>query len=124
MKTIETDPRLPAWLNGVLNSWPLCLHEESVRTIFARCSDAQGLYTPGEESLYMNGVWFVRICLPFGIFLGLKPVVDGNIYHFGLGFKGNGRITITLRRQTFEQSAAGVLGPNSGHAQGWNRGAA
>lgn len=122
MKTLEADLRLPVWVNALLNSWPLCLDEESVRTVYARCSDNEGLYTPGEQSLYMNGVWFIRLCAPFGIFLGVKPVVDGNTYHFGLGWKGNGRFTITARRQSFEQSAAGVLGPNSGHARGWDRG--
>jgi len=122
MKTIENDPRLPAWLNGVLNRWPLCLDEESVRTVWARCSDNQGLYAPGEESLYMNGVFFVRLMRPFGVFLGVKPVVDGRLYHFGFGWKGNGRFTLTLRRQTFEESERGVLGPNLGHARGWDRG--
>lgn len=121
-KTFEFDPRLPLWANGLLNSWPLCIDEDSVRTVFARCSDNQGVYAPGEESLYMNGVWFVRVCRPFGVFVGLRPVVNGRIYHFGIGWKGNGRFTLTARRQTEEQSAAGVLGPNHGHARGWDRG--
>lgn len=124
MKTIEEDKRLPKVINYLLNSWPLCLDEDSVSTVFCWCLDKEGLYSPGDDSLYYNGKWFIRLCLPFGIFIGCKPKEFGNIYHFGLGWKGNGRFTITLRRQTFEQSEVGVSGPNYGHANGWERGTA
>lgn len=123
MKTIENDPRLPAWLNWLLNQPPLCIDADKCRTVFARCSDAQGMYAPDDSgSHYMNGVFFIRLMRPFGIFVGLKPVINGRTWQFGLGWKGNGRFTITARRQTFEQSEAGVLGPNLGHARGWDRG--
>ena len=121
---IEEDKRLPKIINNILNSFPFLLEESSVHTVFCRCLDNQGWYSPGEESLYMNGKVFIRLCFPFGIFLGCKPKEFGNIYHFGLGWKGNGRFTITLRRQSFEQSQAGVSGPNYGHANGWDRGTA
>jgi hypothetical protein len=124
MKTLEQDPRLPAWLNATLNRWPFCLDADSCRTLWTRCSDNEGLYAPGEQSLYMNGVWFVRLMRPFGVFVGVRPIVDGNVYQAGLGWKGNGRLALTLRRQSFEQSARGVLGPNAGHARGWDRGTA
>jgi hypothetical protein len=124
MKTIEYDKRVPKWVNTLLNSWPLCLDEDSVKTIYCRCMDNQGLYIPGEESLYMNGLWFIRLCSPFGIFIGLKLNPLGSIWQFGLGWKGNGRCTITLRSQTWQESADGVLGPNVGHAKGWDRGTA
>src|SRR4051812_8920587 len=115
MKVIEHDPRLPAWANAALNAWPLCIDEDQCVTVWARCSDAEGLYMPGDDSLYYNGVWFIRVMRPFGIFIGLKPIINGRLWQLGFGWKGNGRFTLTARRQTFEQSAAGVLGPNAGH---------
>lgn len=123
MKTIETDPRLPAWLNRALNAWPLCLDEESVRTVYAVASDVQGVYRPGDESLFMNGVWFVRLTLPFGIWLHLKPTINLR-FQCGIGWKGNGRFALTFRFQSDEEAARGVLGPNHGQARGWERGTA
>lgn len=124
-KIIENDARLPKWLNAVLNRAPFCIDADRVRTVWGYVSDLEGARRVTDfegDSLYLNGVWFIRLTAPFGVFLGLKPVVNGRIYHAGIGWKGNGRFTVTLRRQTFEQSERGVLGPNFGHARGWERG--
>src|SRR5205807_10252029 len=74
MKTIENDARLPAWLNGVLNRWPACIHRDAVATIFTIAWDEHGIDRPENVSLYYNGFLFVRLCWPFGIWLHLKPM--------------------------------------------------
>ena len=123
MKSLETDPRLPAWLNALLNKAPFCIDMDSVRTIFAWAWDEQGYYTPGDASMFYNGYVMVRLCTPFCIALHVKPRKNLRV-QFIFGWKLNGRFAITLRRQTDEQAAAGVLGPNLGQARGWERGTA
>jgi hypothetical protein len=123
MKTIEKDPRLPGWLNTVLNCWPFCIHEEATATIFTIAYDAEGLYRPENASLFYNGYFFIRIMFPFGIWVHIKPRANTRI-QFGLGWKANGRMAITFRVQTDKEAATGVLGPNYGQATAWDRGAA
>lgn len=124
MKTIEFDERLPAWLNNLLNRAPFCIDADRCRTVFGWVSDNEGLKraTDADSSLYLNGVWFIRVLLPFGVFVAVKPCVHGNVYQAGIGWKGNGRFTVTARRQDYWESARGVQGPNAGHAYGWDRG--
>lgn len=122
-RTLETDPRLPGWVNWLLNSWPLCLDADSCRTVFAWAWDRQGRYRPGEESFFYNGYVMVRLCRPFCVAVHVKPLEDLRVQAI-LGWKLNGRFAITLRRQSDAQAAAGVLGPNLGQAKGWDRGTA
>ncbi|MDE2104740.1 MAG: hypothetical protein KGL39_46315, partial [Patescibacteria group bacterium] len=65
MKTIESDPRLPAWLNAMLNRWPFCLDTHSIKSI-AFAIDNQGFYMPGTRSQFYNGYVFLRFSVPFG----------------------------------------------------------
>lgn len=135
MRTLETDPRLPAWLNAVLNSWPFCLDEDSIMQIEAFAWDNQGPYLCPDDSLFMNGYFMCKLLgvnvgagvyLPigYGFLIGWRWHGQHYRHCYWAGWKGNGRIARTFRIQTPAESAAGVLGPNSGQASGFDRGTA
>lgn len=123
MRVLEHNHPMAPWLDALLNAWPLCIHRESVRTLFALASDALGTYRPGDESLFYNGVAMIRLTLPAGLWLHLKPTIDRRL-QVGVGWKLNGRFGLVLRWQSDASAAAGVHGPNLGQATGWERGAA
>jgi hypothetical protein len=123
VKTLEIDARLPLWLNGILNRWPLCIHRDAVATIFTIAYDAEGWYRPENQSLFYNGRVFIRITFPFGVWIHIKPRINLRL-QCGLGYALNGRIKATFRKQTDESAAAGVSGPNVGQASAWRRGTA
>lgn len=85
----------------------------NIRILLGKASDTQ--------SLYMNGILFFRFALPFYISLQLKFSRDIR-YQFGLGWKLNGRFTITARRQSTDSAATGMDGYNYGQAIGWEDG--
>ena len=121
MKTIETDPRLPAWINVVLNSWPFCLDADRINT-FAFSIGPWGIEKEGNQSQLYNGAFFLRLNWPLGIAILVRWVSDKTT-NIMFGWKLNGRFTLTLRiQQTDVAAAAGILGPNLGQATGWNRG--
>lgn len=122
MKTLEHNSSF-VFLNALLNSWPLCIDTDSVRTLLSLAWDEQGIYAPGDQSLFFNGYCFLRITLPFGIWLHLKPLWKLR-FQCGLGWKLNGRAALTFRFQTDISAAAGVSGRNFGQAAGWKRGTA
>lgn len=126
MQTLENDPRLPAWLNALLNRWPFCLDEDSMKPVLAVAYDAEGWWQPPNGSLYYNGYFFFRVYWPLGFGSGLSWKWRGTYYrwHTWFGWKGNGRFGVTCRIQTPAEAAAGVLGPNSGQASGFARGTA
>ena len=112
-----------AWVNALLNSWPLLVDTDSIRTILCLSWDEQGIYSPGSQSLFYNGAVMMRLTLPFGVWLHLKPLRNLR-FQCGLGWKLNGRIALTVRFQTDASAAAGVSGRNFGQAAGWARGTA
>ena len=70
------------------------------------------------KSLFYNAVFFARLCWVPGIFFSFRwsAATDSKaIFQCGLGYKLNGRLTITLRVQSDKTSAAGVTGPNTGN---------
>jgi hypothetical protein len=111
------------WVNKLLNAWPLCLDSDSIRTLLSLAHDEEGLYHPGSQSLFYNGYWFVRLTLPFGVWLHLKPLVNLRL-QCGAGWALNGRFKLTLRKQSDESAAAGVSGKNYNQAVAWQRGTA
>lgn len=124
MKTLETNHG-GNWVDRMLNAWPFCLDTEQVKTVFARASDVEGVYEPGDCSLFYNGVWMARVTRPFGIWLHVKPTIDLRI-QTGAGWKLNGRFALLLRAQSDKSAAQGahVNAPNHGQAAGWTRGTA
>lgn len=174
MKTIETDDRLPNWVNRLLN-W-LALHVEDVLPLFtltwgmgtaerpnlgnyrvtrgasvvaertAAPYDASGTALVRNwtvQSLFYNGLAFLRVLKPFGVFFMVRS--RARILYGSLGWKVNGRLTIglgpvliplaawfvgwwalwllptlfALRVQSDESAAAGDQGPNYGQAGGF-----
>src|SRR5207302_1666850 len=123
MRTIEIDPRVPTWINWLLNHWPLNIHHEATATIFTIAYDVEGWYRPEDGSLFYNGYFFIRIMFPLGIWVHIKPWRNRRI-QFGIGWKGNGRFAITFRIISDSSAARGESGPNYGQATDWNRGTA
>lgn len=113
------------WLDRVLNLWPFALDVESIHSFAFSFGAGEGwhFYREGTKSLFYNGVFFLRLNTPFGVWLHFKPVSWGR-FQCGLGWKLNGRIAILLRWQTDVHAAEGVSGPNTGQASGWERGTA
>ena len=79
----------------------------------------------GQQSLFFNAVFFLRLSLPLGIFASVRwsPATDKkSLLQTGFGWKLNGRLGILMRIQSDKTSAAGVTGPNLGQATGFNYG--
>jgi hypothetical protein len=122
LKTLEYNSRF-AWVNELLNAFPFCIDADSMKPIFCRAWDEEGIYAPSDSSLFYNGYWFLRLTLPFGVWLHVKPLRNLR-FQCGIGYKLNGRVALTFRFQSDESAAAGVSGRNFGQAHGWERGSA
>lgn len=78
-----------------------------------------------DVSLYHNGVFFLRLALPFWLGLGVRWRGTGQgreCFQFGIGWKRNGQLGLNIRVQSDGSAAAGTTGPNFGQATGWNEG--
>lgn len=79
----------------------------------------------GQQSLFFNAVFFLRLSLPLGIFASVRwssATDKKSLLQTGFGWKLNGRLGILMRIQSDKTSAAGVTGPNLGQATGFNYG--
>ena len=80
----------------------------------------------GGDSLFYNGIFCIRLLLPFFIGFGIrwagKDPSAREFLHFAFGWKLNGEFAIEFRIQSDESSAAGATSPNYGQAFGWNKG--
>lgn len=130
----ETDPRLPDWLNAVLNAPPfllpmqfivpvLCLTCGYVRAVQGGWMMAALDRGPNPQ-MFWNGAVCVRFMLPFCICLQLRWRASGSpsYWQFLLGWKINGRFTVAFRFEDDASAAAGVLAPNTDQSSGWNEG--
>ena len=79
-----------------------------------------------DQSLFYNGIFCLRIMLPFFVGLGFRWAGSNpaarEFAHTALGWKLNGEITAELRVQSDESSSAGATAPNYGQASGWQEG--
>lgn len=75
----------------------------------------------GDQSLFYNAQFFLRLSLPFGLFFGMR-LSQNHLFQCGIGWKGNGRLGLLFRFQTDESAAAGVTGANTGQSSGWDFG--
>jgi len=80
----------------------------------------------GTASLYYNAALFVRLTLPFGVFIGVrwagKDPHAREYLQLGLGTKLNGDFAATFRIQSDRSAARGTTGPNVGQSEGWSGG--
>jgi hypothetical protein len=67
-------------------------------------------------SLFMNGVIFLQIRVPFWVGLQVRPFT-ARFFQCGIGWKGNGRLAVLFRFQTDESAATGMDAPNFGQAK-------
>lgn len=125
MKTLEYNSRFD-WLNRLLNTWPLIVDTDSVRTFaFSIGPWFRWIRRERAGALYANGLFFLRVNWPLGIFVLVRwsgSTSKKSQLHLGLGYKLNGRITITCRVQSDDTAERGVNGPNWGQAKGWDPG--
>lgn len=149
MKTTENNHG-GNWLDKLLNAWPLCLDSDSIKSQ-AMAWDKEGVYFPGSKSLFYNGYVFLRVSIPFGVWLHLKVRPTWRV-QAGFGWKLNGRFAFNplgipviaalcltvgwswwwlvllpfYRKQTDASAAAGAHenAPNLDQASGWERGTA
>jgi hypothetical protein len=141
MKTVETHYN-GNWIDKLLNSWPFCLHKESIRPVLRltlgytqvdedgvrrwKWGDVlwgKGTQERPDPSLYRNGVIFFRFMLPFYVgfsirWAGVDPTAKEYL-QTGMGWKLNGRFTFTFRVQSDITSAEGTHGPNFDQSVGW-----
>lgn len=79
----------------------------------------------GEDSLYFNGICFIRLSLPFDIRFACRwsdKTDTAAFFQCGVGFKLNGRFAITLRIQSDDSAEIGTNSPNYGQAKGFEYG--
>ena len=139
MKITESrHPGEPFWLHWLGNA--TAIDDQYVKSIGIAWLFKEGgkwVFMPritGEQSLFFNAVFFLRLTfiglIPAGIFASVRwaeigPVLRGKPRSYlqaGLGYKLNGRIGLPLRIQNDISSASGVTGPNYGQATGFDYG--
>ena len=77
------------------------------------------------QSLFYNGVFFVRVMFPFFVGFGVRWSGSTDKRAFlqsYLGWKLNGEFSVVFRIQSDESAAGGYTGPNTGQARGWENG--
>lgn len=125
MINVEGDP------SDLLNKWPLLIDTDSIRSVgiaWLFKENGTWVFRPrrtGAVSLYYNAVFFFRLNWPLGLFASVRWSASTQaraLLQAGIGWKLNGRFTVTLRVQSDATSAAGSAGPNYGQAQGFEYG--
>jgi len=102
------------WIKSVGVAW---LFKEEGRWVF----------TPrvtGEHSLFFNSLFFLRLTT-IGCFWSVRWSSSSTakaLWQAGIGWKLNGRLALLFRFQSDKTSAAGVTGPNTGQATGFEYG--
>jgi hypothetical protein len=144
----EQDPRLPSWLNTVLNTPPFAIDAAWIIPVLCICLGFKrnGSWVlgkigrgPGQEVLlspppgydnggqmFWNGIFEVRFMLPFYVNLMIRwsDKSSPSYFQFQLGWKQNGRFALAFRFLDDASAAAGSLSPNTNLAGGFNEGTA
>lgn len=122
------------WLHRLVSR--LDIDPKRIVPLFALCLGFQraGRWVPGclkfghaaDQSLFFNGVLFVRMMLPCFVGIGIRwrgrdPAKREFLQSY-IGWKLNGQFSIVFRVQSDVSAAAGYTSPNSGQAIGWNEG--
>ena len=130
----ETDPRLPGWLNALLNLPPFLLPLEAIVPVlcltlgFKRATQGRWMLLAVDAGpnpqMFWNGAICVRFLLPFCVCLQLRWRAAGSPSYLQVmfGWKINGRFTVCCRAEDDASAAAGILAPNTDQASGWAEG--
>jgi hypothetical protein len=118
------------WLDKILNKYPFAIDTDKIKTIgivWGFIKDSTWVFKPTvvpNDSLFYNGILFIRFNWPFGIFGSFRWAKDWrrSFLQTGLGYKLNGRFGATIRLQSDESAAEGTSGPNYGQAKGFEYG--
>jgi hypothetical protein len=125
----DRHPGEPAWLWRLGNL--TAIDSERVRSIGVAWlfkEDEKWRLIPrltGNESLFYNAAFFLRLAVPFGLFASLRWSSSSTgraLIQTGAGWALNGRLKLLLRVQSDASSAAGSSGPNTGQATGFGYG--
>jgi hypothetical protein len=114
------------WYDGLLNSWPFMIDDQSVHTIgIAWIFKENGQWNlmpriTGDHQYY-NAQFFLRFGLPFALFFGMRLSCT-HLVQIGFGWKQNGRIAIHFRFQTDQSAAQGANSHNYGQSGCWDYG--
>lgn len=133
MYSYETDPRLPDWLNNLLNTFPFILNMNWIVPVIMFTSGYISAetgnwvwvdFTQQKPQMFRNGIFCFRFMLPFCICLQFRWSADANpsYFQFILGWKLNGRFSIACRFEDDASAAAGVLNVNTDQSSGWMEG--
>jgi hypothetical protein len=117
------------WYDGILNSFPFCIDDKYILSngiAWGFKENGKWNFKPritGNTAQYFNALIFVRLALPFGVFVATRLTLT-RLFQAGFGWKMSGRFAIHCRLQTDASAAAGyhVGMPNVGQAQGWDYG--
>lgn len=138
MKTLENHYG-NNWLDKLLNAWPFCLDTERIKPVLeveyganketADRPDFKNLeFRTGADcttrSLFRNGLIYVRLLRPFGVFMHVRwcGACRRAFLQAGLGWKLNGRFAVLFRVQSDASAEKGTSGPNLGQAHGFLEG--
>lgn len=111
------------WLGdktAIPEAWSLHLFSVQIGffdRLYSGAFDVMRFWYKDPPSLFMNGVVFAQLRLPFWVGLGIR-FSPSHFFQCGIGWKGNGRLAILLRIQTDESAEEGMDGPNYGQAIG------
>lgn len=119
-----------SWLQWQLGNWLVVPVEwvRSVGIVWGFKENDKWCLKPrvtGEDSLYFNGILFLRLSLPLDARFGLRwsgSTTKAALFQTGAGFKLNGRFAPTFRVQSDESAAAGTNSPNYFSGRGWEYG--
>jgi hypothetical protein len=130
---VENDPRLPNWLNTLLNWPPFLLPTYVIAPVIMFTSGYISAetgkwvwidFTNQYPQMFRNGMFCIRFMLPFCICLQVRWSADASPSYFQtiIGWKLNGRFGLSFRFEDDPSAAAGVLQVNTDQASGWNEG--
>ena len=125
----QQHPREPYWFYWLGNATAIDdIKIKSIGIAWLFKENGAWVFTPrvtGEQSLFFNAVFFLRLSLPFGVFASFRwssSTTKRALFQTGIGWKLNGRIGLPFRFQSDTSSAAGVTGANLGQAQAFSYG--
>ena len=119
------------WYDKILNSFPFCLDDSKIKTIGIAWIFRENNHWNVKPRItgnaqYYNAMFFIRIGLPFALFMMIRWSDTGKrqFIQTGIGWKQTGRFAIHRRIQSDASSAIGYHAglPNTDHAVAWNYG--